>query len=529
MSDQNESELETFRKKWKAEVTAKARSYPTGTGQQDASFASSSRNPVAKNVDNSYPAPPSTQSTSNGKQLPPAHSRAPRDVHNSNDEIAPLSYHDLEERETGRKLGDEALGSSTRREPQTALEHYEKAVEKEGVGSLGDSLSLYRKAFRLDAAVHEKYKKKHFPPSSFPPKPPNINPSNAAVTVPNTAHHSLNALGGSISDLIADFAAVSISAEPPPTDLSPQPPCPIAAVPEEILINILLHLAIDDIASFSRLAQVCKRFAYLVMTEDRLWRRVALGSEFGFAAMHYKFACTITGEELVAESLADTVDPSPLISEPDPRTDSQLLPLTQQYPSYRTMFRQRPRLRFGGCYISTVNYTRPGASSSNWTWNAPVLIVTYYRYLRFFRDGSAISLLTTAEPADVVPFLRKEHLHSSHSGGLPQSVMKDALPGRWRLSGDPYGPAEAVAEGDGEVEVEGDVHIETLGVVPKYHYRMHLGVSSAGKASSTRSNKLVWKGYWSYNKLTDDWAEFGLRNDKPFYWSRVRSYGVLGA
>jgi len=245
--------------------------------------------------------------------------------------------------------------------------------------------------------------------------------------------------------------------------------------------------------------------------------------------MHYEFACTITGEELAVRTLSGALDPSPLLTAPDPHSDSKFLPLTQQYPSYRTMFRQRPRLRFGGCYISTVNYTRPGATSSNWTWNAPVLIVTYYRYLRFFRDGSAISLLTTAEPADVVPYLRKEHLHSNHSGALPQSVMKDALSGRWRLSGDPYGPAKAVAEDEEEVEVEGDVHVETLGVVPKYHYRLLLSVSSAGKASATRSNKLVWKGFWSYNKLTDDWAEFGRRNYKPFYWSRVRSYGILGA
>ena len=28
--------------------------------------------------------------------------------------------------------------------------------------------------------------------------------------------------------------------------------------------------------------------------------------------------------------------------------------------------------------------------------------------------------------------------------------------------------------------------------------------------------------------LTDDWAEFGLRNDRPFMWSRVRSYGMGG-
>lgn len=35
------------------------------------------------------------------------------------------------------------------KEPESALEHYEKAVERESQGNLGDSLNLYRKAFRV--------------------------------------------------------------------------------------------------------------------------------------------------------------------------------------------------------------------------------------------------------------------------------------------------------------------------------------------------------------------------------------------
>jgi len=36
-------------------------------------------------------------------------------------------------------------------EPVSALNYYEKAVEKEAAGSLGDSLRLYRKAFSVTA------------------------------------------------------------------------------------------------------------------------------------------------------------------------------------------------------------------------------------------------------------------------------------------------------------------------------------------------------------------------------------------
>ena len=67
--------------------------------------------------------------------------------------------------------------------------------------------------------------------------------------------------------------------------------------------------------------------------------------------------------------------------------------------------------------------------------------------------------------------------------------------------------------------------IETDGPDPKYTYRMELALrSGSGRVGAVRNNKLVWRGYWSYNRLTDDWAEFGLRNDRAFVWSRVRSW-----
>lgn len=73
---------------------------------------------------------------------------------------------------------------------------------------------------------------------------------------------------------------------------------------------------------------------------------------------------------------------------------------------------------------------------------------------------------------------------------------------------------------------EGEVDIETEGVdAEKYVYRMELTLRNAGRSGPPK-NKLVWRGFWSWNRLTDDWAEFGLRNDRAFFWSRVGSYGL---
>ena len=268
-------------------------------------------------------------------------------------------------------------------------------------------------------------------------------------------------------------------------------------------------------------------------TEDRTWKRVCLGPEFGFSAMHYQWACTVMGASLplsIGDIDADLDAPDLLDTSPP----SDPFALSSTYPTYRHMFQNRPRLRFNGCYISTVNYIRPGGNTaSQVSWNTPVHIVTYYRYLRFFRDGRCASLLTTSEPGDVVHHLTKENMHTRHAGGLPSAVMNNCLRGRWKLSGDPYRTATG-EEGkeEEEEEEEGTLHIETEGADaghanPKYIYKMALQLKSAGRsAGAARNNKLAWMGYWSYNKLTDDWAEFGLKNDKAFIWSRVRSYGI---
>jgi F-box protein 9 len=290
-------------------------------------------------------------------------------------------------------------------------------------------------------------------------------------------------------------------------------------VPEEIITQILEDVAVRDVAAFARLAQVCKRLAYLVATEDRVWKRLALGHEYGFAAMHYAWTCQVDGKPLGDDDEggillgigSDIEESEPALS---PLELTQIL-VPSPYPTYRTLFQRRPRIRFNGCYISTVNYTRAGqASATQITWNSPIHIVTYYRYIRFLRDGTCISLLTTSEPADVVPYLYVEHMHKHH-GSLPTAPMKDALLGRWRLTG---------PETDDESEKEGTLIVETAGVTPKYMYKMVLGLGTAGRGA--KNNKLTWQGYWSYNRLTDDWGEFGLKNDRAFYWSRVKSYGM---
>lgn len=503
MAPDTTEELERFRQQWQQEVSARSK----------AETSNASRNLGAKILESRPRRAPSPEA--------PIHRSG---AATTDGDEAIHDHHDIEDKDCARTVRA-PIGThpSIHHEPTSALEHYEKAVEREGEGSLGDSVSLYRRAYRLDAGVDRLYKDKHFPPAQTASKKPrNPNPTNAPVTVPNTAHHSLDGPPSlSVTEAIALYRSSLLLGASPPTDASPPPPCPIASIPSEILIKILLQAANSDPASFVRLARVCKRLAYLVATEDRIWVRVCDGDVFGFHAMHFAYAIAITGTPLPSsiDDLDARLTRMRVVSDAPPLTKSA------RFPTYKSMFHARPRIRFHGCYISTVNYIRPGqASASQYTWNSPVLIVTYYRYLRFFRDGSVVSLLTTTEPVDVVHHLTKANLHAKHAGGLPSAVMNNALRGRWRLSGNVY-------DEDVPDEDEGIVHIETEGAdaerpQPKYIYKMMLEMKSAGKAPTAAQNtKLAWLGYWNYNKLTDDWAEFSLKNDKPFFWSRVKSYG----
>ena len=293
------------------------------------------------------------------------------------------------------------------------------------------------------------------------------------------------------------------------------------------MVQIFREVAIQDVASFVRLAQVCKHMAFIVATEEPIWKQVCQGSEVGFRGMHYEWQREVSGEPLEpamsdfiedTEKVVEDSSDSAIISR-DTITDALLRAVYKS--SWHQMFRLRPRVRFNGCYISTNNYIRPGQASVNQlTWNSPVHIVTYYRYLRFFRDGTLISLLTTSEPVEVVHHLTKELLvthKNKKSAHLPSSVMESALRGRWRLS-----PVNEHPDVDLK-DAEGDLCIETEGIGEKYIYRMDLSLRTAGKGA--KNNKLVWGGFWSYNKLTDDWAEFTRRNEKALFWSRVRSYG----
>ncbi|KAI0203717.1 hypothetical protein F4808DRAFT_467097 [Astrocystis sublimbata] len=626
--EQIQSELENFRRQWREEVSSRTKkpattnTNTTTTTQAVPASSSSSSAPGPAPRPAHRPGPSSNlrrhEPLSHSKGPTPAptpattststpHKPTPSDDEDEDYVPTPVFEGDASSShaQKGRTVADgkDAIAA----EPKTALDFYEHAVERETTGKLGDSLQLYRKAFRMDDAVDVKYRDKHFAGRWAKPGAAAQDLKQKQRLEGGVGNERREGGGGgggggggeeagappiplSYPELLASFASLAIEGLPPPVEGVEAPPCPFAELPDEILLHILRDVAVFDVGDFVRLSQVCKRLAYLVATEDGIWRRVCLGSEFGFGAMHRHFQTTITWEALsLPEALAEAADVD--VDAPEEGTETRegeaegsrgemdeaegmgveveeihtledlahrrsaaakatTLALHRNitpsgYATWKAMFRRRPRVRFNGCYISTVNYIRPGMNSGqHLTWNTPVHIVTYYRYLRLFRDGTALSLLTTDEPAHVVQFLTREnvpsqsqrsvgagahghgHHHGQHASHLPQPVMASVLKGRWRLSSSNPTTSSSSSTTTPEAQ-ESDLYIETEGVVgAKYIYKMDLVLQNAGRSRGARNNKLGWRGFWSYNRLTDDWAQFTLKNDKPFFFSRVKSYGV---
>ncbi len=120
------SELESFREQWRAEFRAR-NAIPAGQQQANSAGPSRSRRPV-----------PSGQ---------PDLSKRPAAPDIDEDYVRARPFEEPDQKHVAPQ--SPAQNSFEGKEPLSALDHYEKAVEKEAQGSLGDSLRLYRKAFRV--------------------------------------------------------------------------------------------------------------------------------------------------------------------------------------------------------------------------------------------------------------------------------------------------------------------------------------------------------------------------------------------
>ena len=135
---ENEAELEAFRRRWREEVQSRNKNPQTQESPERVKPQQRRKSTVQASK------PVVHASSSSAKKADEV----------DYDHFVPEPYHDLPNKDDALKLGVDGQGQEQQRakalnEPRSALEHYEKAVEKEGHGQLGDSLNHYRKAFKV--------------------------------------------------------------------------------------------------------------------------------------------------------------------------------------------------------------------------------------------------------------------------------------------------------------------------------------------------------------------------------------------
>ncbi|KZT56894.1 hypothetical protein CALCODRAFT_496901 [Calocera cornea HHB12733] len=359
--------------------------------------------------------------------------------------------------DTGRPL------ASTSR----AVELYREAVECEQQGRLDDALALYRRSFKLDSNVDKAYYRivaqEALPSQAAWPVPLLEAAQGGEPAVSETDNRTTQSVA-SLQQIIAAF-------EPRPITFGPEDerlPNPFGNLPDEIILHILTLLALHrDVSTIERFATINLKARFLG-ADSSIWR-------------------------LICE---DTYVP------PQVKEDLSATMIASLYGyNYRHTFIHHPRVRLDGCYIAVCHYIRPGQSENAWV--AIRHLITYHRLLRFFPDGTVVSLLTNEEKplADMVHLLKPSiRIKGSQIGTWALEDSKRRLRIRNLRAPDPGGRTAL-----------------------KYEFAMDLTLTSA---RNMRWNKIEMQWYASVNVDTGEVQELPIKRERPFYFSKVRSYSI---
>ncbi|XP_023948294.1 F-box only protein 9 [Bicyclus anynana] len=189
-------------------------------------------------------------------------------------------------------------------------------------------------------------------------------------------------------------------------------------------------------------------------------------------------------------------------------------PRVNGYASWRHMYVERARLNLHGCYISKTTYLRHGENSFQDHCYRPWYIIYYYRYLRFFPEGSVLMWTTADEPAACVGHLR--HRETKNSLGI--------MSGHYRLVGDTVVILikKACSEKTPASNTRFRARRKEASEQHDQLFQLELQVRSV---RAHRNWQLVWRRY-AVSTRRDQWSAFELAPGKfpPFAFSPVRAY-----
>lgn len=361
------------------------------------------------------------------------------------------------------------------RSRNNALEVYSRAVKHEQAGELDNALRLYRQAFRADSNVDKSYHLKEqrartLDAISLTATTLEENAENtAAVSTMNA--QSTSALPGAVHMKL-----------PPSSHITERQ---VSGLLASILAQFPMPLSFEP--EDERALSTLQRFPDELLVHILSYLGAAAIECFALVS---RKARVITLDATIWRPFVETIYRPPQIS-PDEKLDDIL----DKYSSnYRRVYIEQPRVRLDGVYIAVCHYIRHGLSENAWV-NISHLI-TYHRYLRFYPNGQVISLLANEEhePQHIITVLR------------PTIRMKGFYIGTWKLSG---------------LTVQISNLLDPSNPTARYSFQMTLTLRSRPLG---RWNKLEFNEYESINLEDGEATALGLKNERPFWFSKVRSY-----
>ncbi|KAI0766711.1 hypothetical protein BD413DRAFT_672876 [Trametes elegans] len=362
---------------------------------------------------------------------------------------------------------------------QRAVDIYRKAVQHEQRSELDEALRLYRTAFRMDNNVDRAYhllderiSTKAGAPSSgsaAPIKAHHRKTSSVADASPvDTVTHGMQNLDIAVGRVPVAHARGEGFVTGTLAGLISSWPVNLAFESEDEKTGTPIQLLPDE----------------LLIHVLRLLDTTTLER---FAAVNRK-ARVITLDASIWRPIVQAVLKPPQISE-----EFETL-ILKYMTDYRRAYIEHPRVRYDGVYIAVCHYIRNGIGENVWVNHTH--LITYYRYLRFLPDGQVLSLLTNEDfgPQQVIPLLK------------PTLRMKGFFIGTWYLDGT-------------------DVHIEELldpaATEIRFSFQMILHLRSRPLG---RWNRLDFREYDSVRITNGEATPLTLKNERPFWFSKVRSY-----
>lgn len=423
---------------------------------------------------------------------------------------------------------------------------------------MSEAIDLYRKAYKLNEQVDILYREREVPQTSQrlkqevgknilkkvdEQKVKKINVTKLLDSFEGIDAHAPDPNNPDDNEEVLTIKFANLGQENREELADIKPISPLTRLPHDIWWLIFEILVLTSPEAWFKMSITCKKFAYLGLASSDIWRKLCYLVYNNQTYVENQYVQQIPEDQESQENESRehgenafqphlvSIHGNTLVDMdlPIPRDLVKILP--QYNDSWKHMFHNRPFIKFLGCYISVVNYHSEGGNTvfTN-SWTNPIRIITYYRYLRFYPDGTCIKLLTTLAPDKVVPYFLKtsqtiDPLHnqaSRNQSDLTHTQVATAISkeshrifhGKWTISS------------DGEVNIK----IEN-GSVPYYIFHYNFNIKSVGGIS--KFNKLTWSNFFGIRKqMTEDddregeITSFAIRNEKPFKFLRVKSYNV---